>query len=209
MPLEKLGVLNAGWGVCGFTSCLYGLWDVLPENRRSQLHGGTKAHRLLAEIKTYLVMLKADGNIALLNDIQTFCRTFGDTDNDFGSFTIDGYINRVNSSVTKTEKQIKADGNFGIGMPPHAVVDYLKRMWEYDVSLAVGKGFNGPENGIIGVKNVNKPLSSLYDGLEHYMYRHNHMIYSWGLSFNSVDDAAARGAPDGTKWEICCLIPIK
>ena len=207
MTLEKLGILNAGWGVCGFTSCLYGLWDVLPKTSRSQLHGGTKAHRLLAEIKVYLTMLKAETNANLIRDIEAFCQKFGGDDNDFGSFTVDGYISRVNSAVSKSEKQIKADKNYGIGMPPHAVVDYLNRMWEYKVSLNEGKNFGGPENGVIGVKNIVDPLSALYDGLEHYMYRHNQMIYSWGESFASIDEAAKVGTEG--KWEICCLIPIK
>jgi hypothetical protein len=208
MPLKKLGIRNSDWGVCGFTSCLYGLWDVLDKSKRSQLHGGTKTYRLLAEIKTYLVMLQAEGETKLLNDIQTFCRKFGEPDNDFGSFTVEKYISLVNGAVSKSENQIKSDANYGIGMPPQAVVDYLQRMWEFNVTLKPGKDFSGPENGIIGVKNADKPLSTLYDGLEHYMYRHNQKIYSWGDSFDNVTQAAKAGA-NGVNWEICCLIPFK
>lgn len=206
VPLTKLGDLNAGWGVCGFTSSFYGLWDILDQSKRSQIHGGTKAHRLLAEIKTYLMMLKAEGSTELLNEIEAFCRKFGDTDNDFGNFSIDSYIARVNVSVNRTEKQIKEDSNFGIGMPPQAVADYLSRMWNVKTEIKTGKTTSGPENGVIGVKNVVKPLSTLYDGLEHYMYRHQQIIYSWGMAFNSVDEAAKLGTTG--KWEICCVIPL-
>lgn len=209
MPLKKLGILNAGWGVCGFTGCFYGLWDVLEKTRRSQLMGGTKAHRLLAEIKSYLTMLQAEGKTELLNDITEFCRAFGEDDNDFGSFTIENYIARINDSVSYTENQIKKDENFGIGMPPHAVVDYLHRMWEYEVSVKKEPALSGFKRGIIGVENVTKPLSPLYDGLEHYMYQHEQDIYSWGQKFSSVDEAAMEVDLAKGDWKICCLIPIE
>lgn len=207
MTLTTIGRLNQGWGVCGFTSSLYGLWDLLDKTKRSQLMGGTKAHRLLAEIKTYLTMLEADGNTKLRNDIETYCRVFAEPDNSFGSFTILDYIRRVNESVHKTENQIKSDQNFGIGMPPHAVVDYLQRMWECKASELLIPDYYGPHNGIIGVKNVKKPLSPMYGGLEHWMYRHSGKIYSWGMQFDSVDEAAKTGT-DGAKWQICCLITL-
>ncbi len=209
MTLTKLGKLNASWGVCGFTSSLYGLWDVLDKTRRSQMMGGTKAHRLLAEIKTYLVMLEADGKVQLKKDIETYSRAFADTDNDFVNFSVQRYIQQVNAAVGKTEKQIMADANYGIGMPPHAVVDYLQCMWERPkAAVKQVTDFYGPEHGIIGVKNTAKPLSTHYDGLEHWMYRLNQKIYSWGEEFDSVQEAADRGAEDGTKWQICCLITL-
>ena len=71
---------------------------------------------MLAEIKTYLMMLKASGNFAMLKKVETFTRTFPKTPSgyDFSTFDIDKYILRINDAVKKTEDEIIKDGYYSI-----------------------------------------------------------------------------------------------
>jgi len=201
--MNSMGVTNAHWGVCGFTSSFYAMYE-MNQSKRPQPIGAGIATRVLAEIKTYLNILKAAGKTDLLNDITKFTQSFG---GDFKKFTIDKYITRVDSAVSKTEDKIKADPNYGIAMPPHCVADYLKRIWEYDSTVeAVAPGASfGNGDGIIGVTAHDMPL---YFGLCHYLYRLNNKIYSWGQTFNSVTDAANGGA-GGANWVVCYFITIQ
>ena len=193
--IDDMGRANQGWGVCGFTSSFYAIYNL------NQWKGGTiinanKAFRVLAEIKTYLMMLKADGKTALLNEIETFTKTFPG----FESFAIDDYIRSINAAVLKTESEIIKDKKFSIAMPPEGVADYLNRLWNCKVSVEVIGGGEGHGTGIIG---VSEGASSSYDGLKHYMYRRNGVIYSWGRQFDSV--VAAMG---GSSWRVCRFIKV-
>jgi hypothetical protein len=180
--MAPVGITNQGWGVCGFTSTLYSMYELNPGKRgliikRSRI-GGT----VLAEIKTYLMMLKTE-NSPLLQDIEEFTRTFNRPD-----WTIDNYINNINEALTgnREEQDVLMDESFGIGMPPKAVVDYVTRVWGYRAEL--WRGLDPGSDGIIGVRNVTKN-SVMYKGLCHWMYRSNRKIYSWGSVFNSVSAA--------------------
>ena len=129
--MNQMGSTNNFWGVCGFTSTFYSMYK-LNRGKRGLLVGAGIATKVLAEIKTYLMMLKADGNMGLLNEIQTFTRSFGKVGScDYGSFTIDDYILRINKAPGRSEAEITGDGYYAIGMPPNAVVDYLRQAWEY------------------------------------------------------------------------------
>ena len=182
--MEMMGITNSYWGVCGFTSTFHAMYELNP-GKKPLIIGAYIATKVLAEIKTYLVMLKASGNFSLLNEIQAFTRTFPKTTTgcDFSNFDIDKYIARINDAVNKTEAEIVKDGYYSIGMPPAGVVDYVTRMWEYKATLS--KGDTGGD-GIIGVK---RDARVMYDGLCHYMYRLNGKIYSWGNTYTSVTDA--------------------
>ncbi|MDA8049143.1 MAG: hypothetical protein M0002_03915 [Rhodospirillales bacterium] len=143
-------------------------------------------------------MLKAAGNTGLLNEIETFTKSFGVVNKcDFGTFTIDKYIQLINTAVDKSEQEIRGDGYYSIGMPPDTMADYLHRIWGYnsEVQVITG-GTGGNEDGIIG---VSKGLMKLYDGLCHYMYRLNGKIYSWGQIFGSVTEA-------NSAYHVCRLI---
>jgi hypothetical protein len=196
MPtLDDMGLLNAGWGVCGFTSSFYAIYNL------NQWKGGTiinanKAFRVLAEIKTYLVTLQADGKTALLGEIETFTKTFPG----FEGFKVDDYIRSINAAVSKTESEIIGDSKFSIAMPPEGVADYLNRMWGCKVSVDIISGGDGRGNGIIG---VSEGASSSYDGLKHYKYRRNGVIYSWGQQFSTV--VQAMGGPN---WRVCRFIKV-
>src|SRR5579859_464787 len=182
--LEQVGVANSYWGVCGFTSTFAALYK-LNSGRKALLHGAGVTTKVLAEIKTYLVTLKAEGKLGLLQEIQTFTRAFPPTakGTDFSTFTIDSYIDRINQAVGKSDQELMDEELHSIGMPPRAVVDYLDRMWQKKATLSL---FETGANGIIGVKRDNRPM---YGGLCHYMYRYGNKIYSWGNTYSSVKDA--------------------
>jgi hypothetical protein len=182
--IEKVGVANSYWGVCGFTSTFQALYQLNP-GRKGLVHGAGIATRVLAEIKTYLVTLKAEGKLGLLQEIETFTRAFPPTQSgtDFSTFRIDNYIKLINQAVGRSNKELRSDELHSIGMPPRAVVDYLDRMWQKKATLSL---FDTGTNGIIGVKRDNRPM---YGGLCHYMYRFENKIYSWGNNFNSVQKA--------------------
>jgi hypothetical protein len=192
--LAQLGIANSYWGVCGFTSTFQSLYE-LNRGKKALINGAGIPTKVLAEIKTYLMTLKAEGKLGLLREIETFTRAFPPTvkGTDFSNFRIDEYIKYINKAVGKSDQAIMDDELHSIGMPPRAVVDYLERMWGVKATLSL---FETGGDGIIGVKRDARPM---YGGLCHYMYRSNGKIYSWGESFNSVKEAN----PDYT---VICVI---
>ena len=73
--MNLMGELNQGWGVCGFTSSFYSLYEQNP-GKRAKLIGVGIATKVLAEIKTYLNTLKAGGEFQHLSDIEEFTKIF-------------------------------------------------------------------------------------------------------------------------------------
>jgi hypothetical protein len=198
--MDLMGMINNNWGVCGFTSTFYAMHELNPGTRAGLIGAGI-ASRVLAEIKTYFMLLKAEGNVTLIKEIETFTKSFGVVNkNDFRKFTIESYIARVNDAVNQSDRQIRRNGLFGVGMPPRAVADYLLRIWGYRSEIVVTKGGDGgTEAAIIG---VTKRKMKLYDGLCHYMYRSGGKIYSWGNVYSSVREA-------GAEYSVCRIIKIK
>lgn len=182
---EDLGRTNIGWGVCGFTSTFYAMWALNPGSHGA-LMNAPKPFTVLAEIKTYLKILQAEGKTAALSSITGFTRSFGKP---YDKFTPDNYMARIDKAVNLTDQQIEANELFGIAMPPQCVADYAKRIWGYDCAIKMG---DAGGDGIIGVKSSDYPTMTEYGGLCHYMYRHNNRIYSWGQSFGSVTEANAK-----------------
>ncbi|MBX9698059.1 MAG: hypothetical protein K2X74_01425 [Acetobacteraceae bacterium] len=197
---DLMGQINNSWGVCGFTSCFYAMYEMNPAQRGLLLGAGI-ATKVLAEIKTYLVMLQADGKTALLRSIEDYTKTFGKIGKcDFSTWTIDGYIALINTAVGKSDAEIRGDCSHSIGMPPEAVVDYLKRIWGRDSELqSVSGGTGGVADAIIGVTRGTMPM---YDGLSHWMYRKGGKIYSWGREFPSIEAA-------NKAYRLCRVITIK
>ncbi|MEM9100712.1 MAG: hypothetical protein AAGB12_00205 [Pseudomonadota bacterium] len=187
--IDEMGVTNQGWGVCGFTSTFYALYN--RPDRPAQIINANQAFRVLAEIKTFLKMLQADGEIQKLNDIEAFTQSFGNRGEgqNYAQWTIESYITKINGSVNKSEQEIVNDAMFGIAIPPHVLQDYLKRAWDIDSTATwiTGTGFAG--EGIIGVKSTDEEDMTLYNGLCHYMYQSNNKIYSWGRQFSSIQEA--------------------
>ena len=197
--MNMMGITNSYWGICGFTSSFYTMYETNP-GKRPLLLGAGIASRVLAEIKTYLMMLKAEGKTAVLNEIQDFTRSFGKVGKcDFGGFTIDKYIKSIDSITDKTDAAIKADCRYSIAMPPQAVADYLRRIWNCQVEIQMTSGGSGGSgDGILGVR---KTKTTPYGGLCHYLYRNGGKIYSWGKVFNSVTDANA-------EYSVCWFLKI-
>ena len=225
-PLTKLGITNASWGDCGFTSAFYAMWE-MEKQARPRLINAPKPFSVIAEIKTYLRMLQAEGNQAAIKAIEEFCQSFGPP---FDTFTVEKYCDRVSDSVglvtrsptnnkrdAKAEQAILADPLFSIGMPPNLVVDYLKRMWGYNATvIEVPPGSDPGGNAIIGMNVLpgtkdpgGNVVKTLYNLLVHYMYRHNGLIYSWGAPAFPTIEAAALGGADWAKgWQIGWVIQI-
>lgn len=200
--MDSLGRTNVGWGNCGFTSAFYAMYDL---NKRvaPQIAHAVEAYRVIAEIKTYLNLLRAGGHRQAITDIETFTRSF----DGFERFTIGEYIERINEAAAAdiAVGELERDGRYGIALPPYVVVDYVGRVWNARARVVETTGSGGSGTGIIGVRERNT-RRRMYRGLEHYMYRSAGRIYSWGQVFGSVQAAATS---IGTSWEVCCVIPIE
>jgi len=202
--MKSMGVTNAGWGVCGFTSCLYAMYEMNPA-ARAMLINAPQAWCVVYEIEEYLETLSRAGESRLLSLIEGFTRSF----NGYGDFTVNNYIKYIRTSWDKyatvnskdLNKKIIDDAKFSIGMPPEVVVDYLKRMWKRDAKFQFT---SSTEDGIVGVKDPADKDMWMYDGLRHYLYQKNGKIYSWGESFTSVLEAGQQYT--GRNYQACCMI---
>ncbi len=202
--MKTMGETNAGWGICGFTSSLYAMYDMNP-GARAMLINAPQAWSVLYEIEEYLELLTRQNEARLLGLIEGFTKTFSG----FGDFTVSGYLKYIrdnwNTYATKNSGDMNAavqsDSKFSIAMPPDVVVDYLKRMWKVD---AQARFTSAASDGIIGVKDVSDKSMWMYDGLRHYLYQKNGKIYSWGESFSSVQEAGQQFA--GRNYSVCCMI---
>lgn len=189
--MNEMGVTNVQHGVCGFTSSLYALYARSP--RPSLVKGAQIETRMMAEIKTYLTMLKADGRADLLAAIKEFTNSFPG----YGGFTIDGYIQQINAAVTQ------GVSNFSIAMPPAVVVDYLQRACEFKTAKEVDLSAGGVEF-ILGVRDSNGKSDPL-KGLIHWVYYLNGTVYSWGKQFpngNEKDSVAAAGKSQSKTYQV-------
>jgi hypothetical protein len=180
--IDDMGVLNEGWGICGFTSSLYALYSNNPTQQLKLAEGGRTPSMMLAEIKTFLKMLQGDERADLLQAIQTFTRSF----KGFSGFTIEGYIKEINQIRANQAVNTK-DSKYGIALPPDAVVDYLKRLCDFKNAKIVELDSPSTEF-IVGVATPSRPAGT-YKGLAHYMYSSKGTIYSWGRQFKSITDA--------------------
>jgi hypothetical protein len=217
VTMKSMGKTNADWGVCGFTSSFYAMWK-LEKTARGRLINAPEPFNVLAEIKTYLRMLQAEGNQTALQAIEEFCRSFGGP---FATFTVDDYCDRISAAVQRSNDEIKGDPLFGIGIPPDYVADYLRRMWGYTSTVTQVPAASDPGGDAIIGMTVKKgtrlldshgvpsgaPIETLYNRLVHYMYRRKGLIYSWGKDpFLSIEAAApTAGVPS---WQIGWVITI-
>ena len=203
MPRNDMGKMNIGWGICGFTSSLYALYEHNPTLRSSLAKGGKTGTRVLAEIKTYLRILQAEGETTVLSDIEKFTKSFGGK---FANFTVDSYIESINEVVTSGANP--NDDKYSVALPPGAVVDYLKRVCQFKDAKLVDLSAKGSEF-ILGVCGNDPKI--LYGGLEHYLYYLNGTIYSWGKTFTGKDlnEGVAKAAAEvKATWTIGYKIAI-
>jgi len=166
--------LNIKWGICGFASSLAAMYSHgnisgVVDDAVSKGHLNT---RLLAEIKTYLNILKSENKIILLQEIRDFTRSF----KGYGNFTIDNFILKINSVAVDPVRNITKD--FSIAMPPNAVLDYLKRVGGFVHAREISPTAK-QNNVILGLSSGKK--SKPYKGLGHWVYKKtDNEIYNWG-----------------------------
>lgn len=198
----KLTKDNVQWGICGFASSLAGIYktDKAIQAKIKSVKDEDITTRMLAEIKTYLVTLKADES-PILDDIVSFTRSF----KGYEKFKVDDYIKLINASVAA--KNVK-DYDFSIGLPPNAVVDYLERMWEKTGLSVVSKNGSNLKKDVVKLKNV---ILGLYDkekgNLGHWVFMKDvDTVYNWGKT-KSLDEVLT-DCEDIDASVICCYIKL-
>ena len=157
---------NRDWGICGFVSVLGSLYDSDPKMKAKLNKILDDKHfetRLLADIKTFLVMLQADNKTALLKEIEVFTGTFTK------GFKLDAFIKRINA-VVADPKLLKEE--FTLAMTEKALVEYLTTNWGLKATLTMGAGGEKKAKAILG----------LYKGkdLKHWVYKSGTDVFNYG-----------------------------
>jgi hypothetical protein len=169
MPkLKSLSAPNKDWGICGFVSVLAALYDSNPALKK-KLKNITEADfstRLLADIKTFLMMLKADSKKkAMLKEIEAFTKKFEK------GFTLDGFIAQVNNAVDEIPDDLS------LAMTPPALLEYLKTNW--GITGTFHKGDPGDKNNVI--LGFYDKAGDDDDHLKHWVYKKDaDNTYNWG-----------------------------
>ncbi|MEM7424022.1 MAG: hypothetical protein AAF334_09880 [Pseudomonadota bacterium] len=201
MPLTQMGHLNLRWGVCGFNSALYALYNNSPGIAHGDLsHVATNDVVFLNMIADYLEELQNTGAAALVQSIEAFTSSFPG----YAGFSVQTYVERIR--FLGTIGADRAVGDFSIAMPPAAVVDFLKRRCAFNNARVVPHGYAAQAEEIVG---LNDPTGQLvmHNGLAHYVYRRGVQIHSWGQIWASI---AAVGAidPSTAGWVPCVRIAL-
>jgi hypothetical protein len=204
--LEKVGEANKYWAVCGFTTTLQALYELNPGQKALIVGRGTPT-AVLAQIKKYLLEIQVHRK-DLCNEIEEFTKGFAN----YNNFSIIAYLDHLRMSAGMKDEDLKA-GKYGIALPPHAVVDYLRRMWGAKPKLSF---FDTGKNGVVGVSEFRStgyraPTSASwkpYNGLIHYVYRSNGKIYSYGKKYNSLGEASVDGTGAPDNFVVQCVIEL-
>ena len=169
-----MGIENEEQGICGFTSTLYALYMDRPNLQRElkdALSPATRSTRLMAEIKTFLQMMRAEGKNAILRDITELTQAF----DGYGGWTVDAYIESINSI---------GEVDYSIAMPPGSVMEYMRTAWNMRPFLTDN---DQPGDVILGLTSTTAPVSR-WRNLAHYVYRSaDGTIYSWGQQYANLD----------------------
>ena len=207
MPINTMGKANKKWGVCGFTSAFYGMYMHSNSIEKGKLTNAVKVNtRVLAEIKTYLVMLQANGPAEHLAHINSFCSSF----EGYEGFSVANFVRDISNVTTAKSGQDSAD--FSIGMPPQTIQHYLRTVCGFRNATYVCEPLaympllgSAKNELIIGVSDPSGKMKA-YGGLCHYMYQKDGKIYSWGKKFSSVAEAGA--TQDMEDWKVCVEIEL-
>jgi len=182
MPdVHDLGAVNIKHGICGFTSTLYALDELRPKTKQLIADAAKDARtRLMAEIKTFLVIMKAQGKQEILNEIVELTQSF----NGYENWTIEAYINKINSAARPSGVSTP-NINFSIAMPPKSLMEYLHTVWEFnpvlDNPLAIHAG-----SAILGLTRTGGPKNR-FKNLAHYVYQtKSGKLMSWGEEFKDL-----------------------
>lgn len=198
---DHMGMTNNYWGICGINSSLYALYLHSPMMKDRLARGGLTPSMMLAEIKVFLTVLKSEGKQTMLDNIENFTQSFAG----FDKWTLANYITKINLAAEDVNSAVQKDVDskqpgtaeknqqmallndrmFSIGMPPEAVVYYLKRMCGFDNARQVPLNVTDNEL-IIGLYRDEKNNMHICGGLKHYVYYKDATYYSWGKSFSSI-----------------------
>jgi hypothetical protein len=174
-PITDLSALNSGWGICGFSSSLGALYVNDPAIKKTvdaAVKDGTLKYRMLAEIKTYLNLLRSKNRNDLLKEIENFTRTFPD----FETFTINNYIATINEFAEK-EPDV-TNKKYSIAMPINGLVEYLKIVGNKTNAKATLTSTSTKDNVILGLYDEHKTL-------KHWVYKKSNVeVYNWGQVTN-------------------------
>lgn len=202
MPeIDKVGQLNIRYGICGFASSLYAVYDDSPQKLKGELaNEASKRQRLMAEIYGFL---NACGKfrLELLTEITEFTQSFGGR---YATFTIAAYKESIKKKLAGKAKT----PDFSIALTPNAVVYYLQMFGGY-ANAKVLSPTAAPARCVVGV--ANSGVGGPHDGLKHWVYYRGGTIFSWGEQFAGGDLDAALGKLNTTKgetYEVCCKIGL-
>ncbi len=176
--IKELSKLNTGWGICGFASVLGFLYNNgnIKSTVDKAVQDKSLKYRLLAEIKTFLTILKSEGKTKILDGIKDFTRTFPN----LGNFTIEAYIKTINDVVNNGANE--NDEKFTIAMTREGLVEYLKIIGNKPNATVTNTGTSTKDNVILGLGDKNNKL-------KHWVYKvSNEKVYNWGeqKSLNDV-----------------------
>ncbi len=208
----SMGNLNRGWGICGFTSTFYAMYQANPA-ARGALINASDVFSVLYEITDYLKLLQSSGS-PLVGEIERFTKSFGPP---YHTFTVPNYIASVDAASTTMSRYISLasltgaqneaqrmsnNALFGIGLPPQAVADYIERVWKWRATIIEYGAESSIEDALVGVRDIKDTKMKLYHGLCHYLYRSNNKFYSWGFEYPSLAKA-------DENFKICYAITIR
>jgi hypothetical protein len=136
----------------------------------------------MAEIKSFLVMMKADGKQGVLDQIAELTRTFPN----FAGWTVDDYI----ASIDR-----QAAANYSIAMPPESTMEYMRTAWKMRPGL-VDMLRPGGGDAIFGLTRTGGPVNR-WKNLAHYVYRAaDGSLLSWGEKFKDLAELNAKKKRD-------------
>jgi len=163
--ISDISECNAKWGICGFASSLAALYDTNVLNTNVQ--GRDLPTRILAEIKTYLVILRSENSL-LIQEIENFTRGFG---KQWRAFRIETLIQKMNDVTNPTV--VDLGRGFDIAMPKNAVIDFLRRNGKKGTHEI---GLNPIETRVIlGLGDTQNK------SLRHWVYKHKaDKVYNYG-----------------------------
>lgn len=179
----EVSIPNQEWGICGFTSCLSAMSEL---GLLDSVQKGHLKTRLLAEIKTYLELLRADES-PLRWEIEKFTRTFPGYEN----FSVVYFVADISANQDLTAKK-------GLAMPPHALVDYLQRCWGMKRAHLADPSAK--------MNNVILGLAKGKD-LKHWVYkRDDNCVYNWGKKKTLAEVMGeCAGFSDGVGYQVAGL----
>uniref|UniRef100_UPI002609FDEB hypothetical protein n=1 Tax=uncultured Vibrio sp. TaxID=114054 RepID=UPI002609FDEB len=191
LPQNSVGIknitgINRTHGVCGFCSALGAMYKDYDLKRSidNSLSADTFTPRMMAEIKAFLLLLKFE-RVDLVSEIESFTRNFS-FDDDYSSFSIDGYLESINSIRFPSKDVHEVDDitiNLSFALPPSALLFYIKEIANFRQSFISTEDqliSNGTNGVIVGFGDKRKK-DERWNGLAHWVYcKSEYQCYNYG-----------------------------